>query len=276
MDCAKTKIIALVVFLTGVFTASAAVEDEMNAIKTNPEYIYGEAYIEDSQGAYQEALGNLVLDCNIFRESKGLAPLKAKHIIPLTEQLEQHLDGVYNTLVYLTKDKVLKIKVENAPIPTPLPAAAPQPLPLPLPQPQPVVTSPEPQTAGQPDEQPQSALQPVVPTTQPGGVNTAVPMISQQVDPDSQDVNTTLAMMNTLLELKPVVKYFKQLGKITQNGNTMSLSDVPSDANVILFDGLRGVLAVLSPSGTSPQINYKSGKPDSPANYAYKFIIWYK
>ena len=90
------------------------------------------------------------------------------------------------------------------------------------------------------------------------------------------EIEKFLLTQDNFSEIKSFLSDMKRNGKIVETGATDSPNNLPQDANLILMDGLGGILAILSPSGGQGRINYKTQKSDSENNYNSKFIVWYR
>lgn len=111
----------------------------------------------------------------------------------------------------------------------------------------------------------------------PAAVTQQQPQLQQSSVAPADDLMQILCNQDGWIEIKGILKYYKNLGKIHETGNCFTSADLPDDAYAILIDEAYGILAILSPKNQSPRINYRTNKPDSETNHPdCKIIVWYK
>lgn len=234
----------------------AAVEDSMNLIKLDAAYVYGEAYDTNRDLALEGALKDLAFYCNEIRNEAGKDSLGIFNLMANVKELVYCKADKYTAFVYIPVEKMLSLTASrpNAGN-TNGSTAATQPPRRPEPPRKPEKTEP-PRTPEKPE--------PPVRNMQLAGTTL-------------DELSRTLSTQDNLVEVKSFLSEFKKDGRVTATGATTQAAEVPADAYSILFDGMGGVLSVLSPRSAGPQMNYRTNLEDNQSNHSNcKFIIWYR
>lgn len=228
------------------------VESQMDAIKLDEKYVYGEATDEKKEVAYNNAISDLLMTANQIRADKGKDVIATGSLQTQAKELGYVEESRYTVFLYIPIDKVLSInnQVHRDVVNETRKPEAPKPQPA-----KPV--------ASKPAESPSRPVQ-----------SQSIPAQSQQLP---NDVTRTLCSQDNWVEIKPFLSKYKSEGAITQTKATTSISEVPDNAYAILIDGMGGILAVLSPSSNGKRTDFKSGNDYNESNTSNcKFIVWYK
>lgn len=85
----------------------------------------------------------------------------------------------------------------------------------------------------------------------------------------------TLASTEYVTDAIRLLDQYKKEGKVADSGQLHSLSEIPSDANILIFDRKHLVKAVLSPAD-SKYYNVMQNVPDAITNYSGCGALWFK
>lgn len=271
------KFLSLLLALLSTFPCFAQspeeIERQMDEIKMNESYIYGEDYSDDKDMAYQNALVELLSSINELRGDKGKEYLTVGDIQTIVKEL-RYTKGTRNVaFLYLPLDRAMtlsakqKIDVagagttsrrsDSAVAQTSDRQQAQTAKPAPKPTPAPAQTQVD-----------NASSKPAVGSTQSGAKSFA---------PADKGILETLCGQDNWVEIKGFLSSFKKEGKIRETGRCLSPSEVPDDAYSILMDEMGGILAIMSPKNLPNRLNHKTNQTDNENNHANcKFIVWYK
>lgn len=244
-------------FVIGIFPISAQspedISSKMDEIKLNDAFIYGEGNSPNRDIAYGNALNDLTYSANEIRIKENLETIESSSLQPLAKELYYFADDEYTVVVYIEVESAISLKRTN-------------------------------RTA--------TPLQTHISNDSKINIDTAnkitfVPAVNQQVPTDKpaffhssadEDVLETICGQDNWDEIKGFVSQYKKNGRIKEFGATTSISDVPDDAYIMLYDKYGGILCVLSPRNRSVRLNHKTNLEDNESNYITecKFITWYK
>lgn len=253
-----TLLVALFFSLLPVSMVAQApdeIEAQMNEVKLDERYIYGEAFDENKDIAFNNALADLVSNANEIRESKGKSVLQVSDLQLVIKEM-RYVNGTrWTSFVYIPLEQMLAIVGKKHDVIVVGQQKLPQ-----------EDTSP---VAEQPVTQPQTFK--FVPSRSQASQQPA------NEAPASNDLLELLSTQENWIEIRGILSTFKHEGKIIETGQTVSIDEVPEDAYSILMDGMGGILSILAPKNSSRRINYKTHLVDSETNYNnLKFIVWYK
>lgn len=259
--------VALVLLLFPLACAVAAaqgpggVEEEMNRIKLDMKYVFGEGSSDSKDDAYGIALADFVSVANEYRGNEGKAPIAAGSIQPMLRELVCTGDSRIQILLYMEYDKMMQLKGQDdgpkytVGQPAQQQPAQPQPQAQPAPQPQPQQAQPQPE---------QKTL-------------TFVPNQTAAGTGLSKDMTLALCAQDNWMEVKGFLTDYKRGGFISATGAVTSASQVPDDAYAILIDGMGGILSILTPRNSGNRIDLRTNQSDNETNHSdCKFIVWYK
>lgn len=240
-------------------------ERKMDEIKLDATYVYGESFSSNADIAYDNSLTDLMIYCNEIRGEKGLTQLKSSDLQPVAKEIRSVQNGQHTVFLYLSVDDMMKIQSKSRAL-----VVGNNSLSQSQPPSQPQLQSSQNNSYTSSVSHSQNSSLTFVPSKPNNQQTTNVPSLSS-------DILEALTIQNTWTELKPMIIHYKDLGKITETGNTQQWDAVPNDAYVILFDADAGVLAFLSPKNDTERLNYKTNSIDNIVNYSNcKFIVWYK
>ncbi len=253
MRSVKNNAAALLLLLLALccpLTAAAqSVEERVNAILINENYISGIGEGETEQEAYQAALQDLAATVSDFRLQRGKTPVSVGDVQIHAQSLND--DVRHMMLLYLTVEKALAITPRHDSAPE---AQSPIPAPSPVPAP---------------------SLAPAV--SQPVTPAPASPTSSTSSLPAAEIAELLAAYCPLQLdELGRILNHNKGLGKVADFGQAGSDRSVPDGAFVVIVGRDYGVKAILSPRNSSPRVNYVTGAQDNETNYHDYGIIWFK
>lgn len=268
-----TFLLVLLLTFPCVAQSPEEIERQMDEIKMNESYIYGEDYSDDKDMAYQNALVELLSSINELRGEKGKEYLTVGDIQTIVKEL-RYTKGTRNVaFLYLPLDRAMalsakqKIDVAGA-------GTAPR-----------RSDSAVAQTSGR--QQAQTAKPAPKPTPAPAQTQsdnasskpaaTSTLSGAKSFAPADKSVLETLCGQDNWVEIKGFLSSFKKEGKIRETGRCLSSSEVPDDAYSILMDEMGGILAIMSPKNLPNRLNHKTNQTDNENNHANcKFIVWYK
>ncbi len=275
------KFLSLLLALLSTFPCFAQspeeIERQMDEIKMDESYIYGEDYSDDKDMAYQNALVELLSSINELRGEKGKEYLTVGDIQTIVKEL-RYTKGTRNVaFLYLPLDRAMtlsaKQKIDVAGAGTSSRrsgnAAAQT---SGRQQAEPAKPAPNPASTVKPKPTPAQAdnasSKPAATSTLSGAKSFA---------PADKSVLETLCGQDNWVEIKGFLSSFKKEGKIRETGRCLSPSEVPDDAYSILMDEMGGILAIMSPKNLPNRLNHKTNQTDNENNHANcKFIVWYK
>lgn len=95
-------------------------------------------------------------------------------------------------------------------------------------------------------------------------------------DMSDMEIEEFLISQDNFTEIRNYLSSMKQSGRIIKTGATDDISSLPENANLILIDGLGGILSVLSPEDGQGRFNFRTRLKDEVNNYSdCRFIVWY-
>lgn len=89
------------------------------------------------------------------------------------------------------------------------------------------------------------------------------------------DLILLLSNIEMVNEAAMLLKQYKEEGKISDYGQLRSLSDIPSQSFLLIYDRERTVKAILSPDSNG-YYNVKRNTPDAITNYSGCGSLWFK
>lgn len=268
-----TFLLVLLLSFPCVAQSPEEIERQMDEIKMNESYIYGEDYSDDKDMAYQNALVELLSSINELRGEKGKEYLTVGDIQTIVKEL-RYTKGTRNVaFLYLPLDRAMtlsaKQKIDVAGAGTAprrsdsavAQASGRQ-------QAQTAKPAPKPSPAPAQTQSDNASSKPAAAPTQSA---------SKSFAPADKSVLETLCGQDNWVEIKGFLSSFKKEGKIRETGRCLSPSEVPDDAYSILMDDMGGILAIMSPKNSPDRMNHKTNQTDNENNHANcKFIVWYK
>lgn len=238
------------------------IEQQMDEIKMDESFIYGEDYNADKDLAYQSALAELLTSINELRAEAGKEGLSTADLQPIIKELRYTKGDRNVSFLYLPFSQAMSI--------TPRQKIT-------------VTTNPperkleqNPVSANTPSSVNAQPTHPVQPT-RPAQTMQSVQSVQSVQSPSYSSMADELSGQDNWAEIKGMLISYKSRGQIRQTGNCLSFAEVPNDAYAILMDELGGIVAILSPKNSANRINHKTNQQDNETNHTnYKFIVWYK
>lgn len=233
--------------------SSDEIESQMDLIKLDDAMVYGEAYNDEKDIAFGNAMGELQITANELRAEKGLAPLSPSILKPVVKELHYTKAGRYVVLLYIPISRVMSLSGTSQ---------------------SDMADQEQSQKTPQKADSPETKKEDRLKTDEPTRISLQASSSSQNV---SDEILDALCGQDNWVEIKGFLSSFKAQGKIRSTGAVTSSSDVPEDACSILIDDMGGILSILSPKNRATRINYRTNQPDNETNYSNcKFIVWYK
>lgn len=198
-----------------------ATKAEMNRIKSDDKYIYGEGTAVDLEKATAQATSDLknymVEEC----ASKNKTPLSDEQLSKCVKTLSLSETGRVSVLVY-----ILDSDLNNGgAVATTKPMFVPEPKPTPTP----------------------IKENPTV-------------LIAASPASDAKSLSPRIARLNTWLEIKGIVTEAKRAGNISATGVCGSLEEVPAEAWTAVFDKDASLVRMYSPAVNGSRSQYRSDK----------------
>lgn len=231
------------------------IEDMMDKIKLDETFIYGEAYSDDKEMAYQNALSELLSSINELRDENGSALISISDLQPIIKELRYTKGNKNLSFLYLPLSQALSLspKTRHDNITN---NSAPQQ----VEQSQAIESEKE-------EKSPQLTFVPGKPTNQVTSTPTQAPT----------EILEILCGQDNWIEIRGFLISFKEEGKIKETGKCLSFTEVPDDAYSILMDEMGGILSIMSPKNSPNRINHRTNQADNENNHENcKFIVWYK
>lgn len=264
-DLKSNRLLVLLLVSMTALAAFANKQSEINEIKLDERYIYGEYSDADENLAYEGALAYFLLDVNSYRIDSGQKPLQTSDVVARVKTIKQKMGEKCYCMVYADyeemmsiapKDDDVVVEVEQTSIST-------------------VATTQEEDS----EEDSLSISQ---------GNSSFEITSSNENDDDSESqtvdyseynqINTYLFELKMAKDVIDNLKHFKQKGMITDMGLVDS-SIVPNDALILVFETEHGALVlkrILSPIKDGKRVNILTGHEDEMLNYPKGQMLWYK
>lgn len=231
-------------------------------IKLNEDFIFGEGVSDNKEIAYGDALNDLLAFANELKIENAQQEIAISELIPNVETLSYSDGNRFEVIVYIP----FKIIIDRSPkkssevYKTDISASKENLV----------------EKSSEKEETPISSRED---TPQESSLKEGNEMAggTPSLDTDSStEIEKFLINQDNFSEIKNFLSDMKQAGKIKATGASESVETVPTDASMIIIDGMGGLLAFLSPEISGSRMNYKTLKEDSVGNYKSKFIVWYK
>lgn len=218
-----------------VLAQNTLVKEQINAIKLDESYLYGEAKnkIEDVATIY--AKKELLISINTLREEKHLSPLEESDISNLYQKLFYQRGELVYVFTYLKKDKILN----NLSLSTP-------------------------------------SNDSIIEEENDVDINPRQIIIDNSAD--SQFHNEILQNVIERQMIENVYGYLqhaKEDNKIEQFAKAKSLTEIPDNAYIIIYNRMYQVVTILTNIINDKRINLKTNKPDLITNYSGHGVLWY-
>lgn len=237
-------LVAFLSFFAYALTAQSGVEQQINDIKLDENYLYGEASDADHRVAYDLAVTDLIMTVNSVRADNGLQGIQPGDVLPLVKELSYKRGDKHEVMVYVELSEALSAshKEKNVPgvgggTPTAPPARKPDP----------------------------------VPSVPSSSSNTTVGNIGDEVF-------VNLLEREMADNILGYLENAKRSGKIADFGIVRSLEEIKSlaDCYMVLYRRDKSVAALLSPKQNGSRTNIRNKTADSLQNYRGHGIIWFR
>lgn len=256
------------------------IEEKMDEIKMNADYLYGEGHGSNREIAFDNALIDLLMTANDLRAQENKEELKTTDLLTVVEEYVYDQDGYFTYFVYIPSSRILAMvskrpgdqqgsapsQATAQPAPAPVPApAVPQPDSPPAPAYEANVPTPTPVAEPEPEPEPPKPI--FVSNSQAAAASAG----------DLADLARSMAGQGSWIEVRTLLSQYKNLGKLREDGRLAYPGTIPDDAYAILMDDKGGILAILSPRESSGRTDFVTRRIVDPMNYpSCRFIVWYK
>lgn len=248
------RIFILLIFNMAIFftlrgQTAKGVIDQMNDIKLDESFIFGEGSHVNKDVAYENAMTELLSYANEIRlESGKVNKIIFSDVSHIVKQIN-HFDGNrYCILIYIQRDPILSMAGYS--------------------QAQESLS-----TLNAKPEAKESIEQtePKNPDT-PKGIK-----VNEKITPLPDDMLYILSAQDNWMEIQGLLTKYKSQGKIKEAGQCTDISKIPAGTYRFLMDGLYGILAFLAPTDSNNVINLKTSQIDKDSNYPNcKVIVWFR
>lgn len=221
-------------------------KQQINQIKQNSDYLNAEATDETFDDAYNVALEELISEaCNKF--SVDIPIEKVKKTIKF---IEIRRGESFRVFVYALADDLRNIAIDTKPLESSN------------------LLSSESASA--------DVNENVVPDTSQGSNKEEQKQFTLTLDQSKrlESVSEIFSRMNTLSEIKSLIREYKTQGKL-HDYNWVNSNVIPQDAHIVVFRG-ESIIAVLLNEKNSKRLNVITSQEDEISNYSKCRAIWYK
>lgn len=223
--------------------------DEMNNVKLNESFIFGEGSHLNKDVAHECAVSEILSYATELRfESGNNKKLLPADIQSIVKQLVYFDGDQYNVFLYVDRDQILSMTSH--------------------------IESPKSSLSADPKSESKELA--VQEKTQNSQVPKC-PSLEDRFTPLPNDILNTLCNQDNWTEIKGFLSSYKNQGKIRESGFCTDTSDVPMDSYRVLIDNQYGILAILVPENSNDSINLKTQQSDKESNYSNcAVIVWFK
>ena len=249
MSMKKMIVNLLIVLFPFLCWGQSTVNEQINAIMMDENYLYAEFSHEDPSLAYENAVHELLALINEVRQEKDKAILQTNDIVVHVKELSYDRGDVKLVFVYLPIEDALSLTArESKNIPIQVKEET-----------RPTAISPSEKVAHQPSH-PANTSQPIT-----------------KVKPINQDeVVSVLFEIQMMDDIGGFMQMFQSEGKVSAFGIPHSMNDIPNDAYLILYDRSRAIQAILSPQENGQRINLRTMETDQITRYSGHGVFWFK
>ena len=289
---------ALLLLFALTLQAQSSVSD-INRIKRDKDYLYGEATLNSKEAALKLAYELLEVEIKNWatQKSADISTVLAKHINDYADTIILPRGNMIRAFAFVKtsnlkaikgKDMAVKIekqeKKEKQKAEPVVEEAKPTPVEEPVEEKaEPVAEETKPAPVEEPVEEntepaveetkPAPVEEPVEEKTEPV-VEEAKPTPVEPVKTEEEKVLERVLAITSFYDLEKTIKPLKEAGKIAGYGKYTTMSD-PANSYLIVYDQQANIKAVLG-KGTSSRKNLKTGLDDSEKNYHGCGAIWFK
>ena len=260
------SLLCCVIFATSLSAQSSM--NDINRIKRDNSYLYGEATLDNKDAALKLAYELLEAEIKnwAIRKSPKISSVLVSKIFEYADTIILPRRNMIRAFVFVKSSnlKVIKGKTMTVEVCQPKPedrvVAKPE---------EKVEAKPEVKVEAKPEEKVEpkpEVKQEVVPEAKPE------PVVVEKTIAD--EVQERLMKVSKLQELQEVMTPMKNEGKITDFGKYTAMPD-PAGSYLIVYDQQGNLKAFLG-KGTTTRRNLKTGADDSEKNYRGCGAIWYK
>ena len=237
------------VMMSAALLAQNSISD-INRIKRDKDYLYGEATLENKEAALK--LANELLEVEIknwaAKKDSKISSVLASKIFEYADTILLQRHNMVRAFVYVKTSNLKAIKGKNMTVKI---------------EPDKPLTKP----IVQAEEAPQPKAEPKAPVVKE---EPKQPKVKTPAD----EVIEKLKAVGSFHDLEAVIKPLKDEGKITEYGKYTTMKD-PAGSYLIVYDQQGGIKALLG-KGVKSRRNLKTGLDDSETNYHGCGAIWLK
>ena len=280
----KKSFISFILMLFAAISLQAqATMSDINRIKRNKSYLYGEATLNTKEAALKLAYELLEAEIKNWAQQKNtdISSVIAANIQSYADTIILARGNMIRAFAFVKSSDLKPIKgrqiVVNEPQrATPTPAEPQQNSATPA---EPRHSDPKPAEAERSDPMPveaehTDATAPIeaepAPKAEPVPENTT----AEHVKTAEELVVERLMNVSSFRDLEKTMKPMKDAGLITEYGKYTTMND-PANCYLIVYDQQAAIKALLG-KGTDTRPNLKTGQPDSEKNYHGCGALWFK
>ena len=250
------NLLSFVMFASALWAQSNL--SEINRIKRDKDYLYGEATLESKDAALKLAYELLEVEIKNWASGKNskISSVTAMKVYEYADTILLRRHNMVRAFVYVKTSnlKAIKGKTLNVDLDRDKPLSKP-------------IGQPAKESVPAPMEEKHPVMEPEVVEAAP-----VVPVAKQKTIAD--EVLERVMEENTFNDLEKVIKPLKAEGKITDYGKYPTMTD-PANCYLIVYDRQAQIRAFLD-KGVDKRRNLKTGLEDSEKNYHGCGAIWMK
>lgn len=242
----KLFIWTIFLFTQQLFAQEKDVKSQINDIKLNEAYVYGEGTDIDKSIAYNIALQEIINTINELRLSSNRKPIASKNITALLSQYSYSRGKSKLVFVYIPISRVMDMETKDNP-------------------------KFNLKTNKNTTETKSKETQEIPPTQ-------SLNIISSTFDRQTseQDILAYILAPTQTTDLIKCLERFLSEGKISKIQNARSFEEIPSEAYAVTYNHEHAVIAIFSPENNGERTNYKTQQKDKITNYRGCGFFWFK
>lgn len=247
----KTLSILLLILVAGTTVAQTSME-EINRIKRDSEFLYGEATLNDKQAAVQLAYELLETEIKNWAAAKNskITSVTASKIFEIADTILLSRHNMIRAFVYVStknlkaqKGKTLTIEINKS----------------------------EPLTKPVVEEKPKEEPVKVNPVTPATVIRAEKPVVAKPKP--ANDALDKILKVTTFYDLEKTLEPLRIEGKVKSYGKYSTMKN-PAECYLIIYDTDANIRAVLG-KGTDSRKNLRTGKDDTEKAYKGCGALWF-
>lgn len=251
--------------LTALTTWAQSSISDINRLKRDKDYLYGEATLDSKDAALKLAYELLEVEIKNWALSKNqkISSVLASKVYDYADTIVLKRHNMVRAFAYVKKSNLKTVKGKNFKVEVEKDAPLSKPL-----------DEEETEPAEEPQQETAAAAkaEPAKPVAEESELK--MEPMAPQVPSTEQRVLEELKPVTSFYDLEKKMKPMKAAGDITDYGKYSTMTD-PGDCYLIIYDQQAVVKAILG-KGTNVRKNLKTGLDDSEKNYHGCGAIWFK